>query len=546
MSDIDLVQLMDTYLDGQPTADELDALQAWLHESDDNVKVFVGYANLHANLRRHLTIQDIRDLRTQVLGSDNPIASDLTEVLDAEDQDADASGKGPIPIKDANRTEDKETRPIRPSDNHSDLDRKNHRLVFHAPGIRVYRTDNDGDHRPPRVLAKLRPYLVAASIVVVFALAAIVLTEQRDPAAHAAQPLAAITGTHQAIWSTHSHTQDVGELLLPGRYGLTSGYAELLMNNDAVVLLEGPCEFELLDDDAIHLHRGRATARVHEPADGLTIMTPTARVIDLGTKFGVQVEGSGHTLAAVFDGHVMLTESSGGTETGREDSVELTAGRQAYVDAACRLLPYTQPITHDHEFTLTLELARNTPKLEGDIRLYRIAPDSVDVGDLVTSDNAIVFLESHGVRLDKSLTDMMTGPGEYEGPSSVMAADGIVPAGTVVDSYLIHYDVTEHLDDLKKNTTEYSVEGAIRFPRPVVAVIGRPRHLMETDAIFAHPTTRYVHHPADDPFAGAAAARGIRDAGDGDLIEIMPDRRTVRFRLTVTTLDQFRVLIESE
>ena len=68
--------------------------------------------------------------------------------------------------------------------------------------------------------------------------------------------------------------------------------------------LVGPVDLELVSPKRAILHRGQLTADVDPSAHGFTIETPHADIIDLGTKFGVNVQESGKADVVVFEGRV--------------------------------------------------------------------------------------------------------------------------------------------------------------------------------------------------------------------------------------------------
>ena len=49
------------------------------------------------------------------------------------------------------------------------------------------------------------------------------------------------------------------------------------------------------------------TARVPVPAHGFTVHSPQGKVVDLGTEFGVSVDGPGTTSVRVFSGDLTAT-----------------------------------------------------------------------------------------------------------------------------------------------------------------------------------------------------------------------------------------------
>ena len=87
---------------------------------------------------------------------------------------------------------------------------------------------------------------------------------------------------------------------------LRKGFAQILFDNNARVTVEGPAEFEILDNDRLKLHYGRAYSVVPQEAMGFSVVTPTALIIDLGTEFGVQADLYGGTELHVLRGKTTL------------------------------------------------------------------------------------------------------------------------------------------------------------------------------------------------------------------------------------------------
>lgn len=91
----------------------------------------------------------------------------------------------------------------------------------------------------------------------------------------------------------------------PGRtLRVERGLAEVAFLNGAHIVLEGPARLELLSSTSARLLRGKAAVRVPEPARGFTVLSPQARVVDLGTEFGISVAEDGSAEVIVFEGQV--------------------------------------------------------------------------------------------------------------------------------------------------------------------------------------------------------------------------------------------------
>ncbi|MCP4786438.1 MAG: FecR domain-containing protein, partial [Fuerstiella sp.] len=95
-----------------------------------------------------------------------------------------------------------------------------------------------------------------------------------------------------------------GERLDAGRVSFASGVVRLQFDDGVEVTLEGPADYELIALGKTRLHTGLLSATVPPGAEGFRVDTPSARVIDLGTAFGIRLDDSGVAEVSVFDGLV--------------------------------------------------------------------------------------------------------------------------------------------------------------------------------------------------------------------------------------------------
>ncbi len=104
-----------------------------------------------------------------------------------------------------------------------------------------------------------------------------------------------------------------GAKLRTGRLRLQEGLARLKFTSGAELTLEAPVDIELLSPMLCRLHRGTVVAKVPEQAQGFTIETESAKLVDHGTEFGVHVDGhGGRTNVLVFDGIVDVEQKQSG------------------------------------------------------------------------------------------------------------------------------------------------------------------------------------------------------------------------------------------
>lgn len=96
----------------------------------------------------------------------------------------------------------------------------------------------------------------------------------------------------------------VNSSLKAGKYSLKSGFSKLSFSSGADVLVEGPAEFEIVDNMHLILSDGKVVADVPPSAHGFKIDTPNSNTIDLGTKFAVATDKTGASEIHVIQGLV--------------------------------------------------------------------------------------------------------------------------------------------------------------------------------------------------------------------------------------------------
>ena len=87
---------------------------------------------------------------------------------------------------------------------------------------------------------------------------------------------------------------------------VNQGQMQVTFESGAVVTLYAPAEMEVISPMKGKAIRGKFAANVAKGAEGFTIETPKATVVDLGTVFGVEVSDEGDTDVVVFKGAVDL------------------------------------------------------------------------------------------------------------------------------------------------------------------------------------------------------------------------------------------------
>jgi ferric-dicitrate binding protein FerR (iron transport regulator) len=116
------------------------------------------------------------------------------------------------------------------------------------------------------------------------------------------------------VVDSRSSTWKTGDVVRSGFVEISGGQMELLLNSGSRLVLQGECRVELGDEGACRLLNGRVTASVPKADSGFTIEAPGMRVVDVGTEFGVESDGTATELHVLL-GAVMATP--GGTPQSR-------------------------------------------------------------------------------------------------------------------------------------------------------------------------------------------------------------------------------------
>lgn len=101
-----------------------------------------------------------------------------------------------------------------------------------------------------------------------------------------------------------------GNVLKPGWLKFETGWVELQFHRGARVVIEGPAEFELINDMQARCLLGKVQAEVPPPAIGFEVLSPNVSVVDRGTSFGLDVQRDGPAEVHVFSGKVDLATTS--------------------------------------------------------------------------------------------------------------------------------------------------------------------------------------------------------------------------------------------
>lgn len=164
------------------------------------------------------------------------------------------------------------------------------------------------------------PSTVAIAIAIaLIALLALVFWPQHP----ADRTFVTLEQTRAALWESGDLPTADGSRLERGTLRLAEGLATLRFDSGAEVVLEAPATLVLTDAMNCELTRGTVVSDIPESAVGFRITTPSADVVDYGTRFAVSVyEETGETHTQVIEGRVQVEYAKS------DEVVELTTGQR--------------------------------------------------------------------------------------------------------------------------------------------------------------------------------------------------------------------------
>jgi hypothetical protein len=148
--------------------------------------------------------------------------------------------------------------------------------------------------RPPTV----QWFASAASVVIVAGLALWGLSRTMAPSVDGASV--------EVIAAAEDSGYASGQQFDATRVAIAEGWLNLRLESGVTIELAGPADLEIIDPMHLSVQRGSVMIDVGEQTEGFVIDTATTRVIDLGTRFTVNVDQAGETDVVVLEGEVEL------------------------------------------------------------------------------------------------------------------------------------------------------------------------------------------------------------------------------------------------
>jgi hypothetical protein len=178
-------------------------------------------------------------------------------------------------------------------------------------------------------------------------------TEAVEPVRGANGNIAWLVNAQDCQWAETESDMPGRDMRAGKLLRLNRGLAEIEFDLGARVILQGPAELELVSGSEARLLRGTLTARVPPPARGFTILAPRARVVDLGTEFGLSVDQAGATTVRVFTGVVAAFPLPSGANP--KPAVTIVQNQSASIDNQVVALSESDPEKNAVRFIRSIE-----------------------------------------------------------------------------------------------------------------------------------------------------------------------------------------------
>lgn len=270
--------------------------------------------------------------------------------------------------------------------------------------------------------------------------------------------VATLTDSLNARWAAANGSLLNGARLTVERTPLIlqEGLAELQFDNEARVVVEAPAEFQILAEDRIGLRYGKLYAVVSPEAVGFSVYTRNAKVIDLGTEFGISVDSLGDTSLHMVKGKTRLI-AGGASHKVNLEVVEGAAKKISATTQAVSDIPFS-----NHLFARAIDSNRKLVwKGQSAISLADIVGGGNGLGT-GKNENAIDPLTGK-MEIWKSAQDRQ-GEGRYVPVSESTFIDGVfVPDGGQGPVQVTSAGHTWDCPDTS-NLFKYSIVNSLRIP----------------------------------------------------------------------------------
>ena len=271
-------------------------------------------------------------------------------------------------------------------------------------------------------------------------------------------------------------------------YTLTAGMIEMRFPTGATAIIEAPAVFLIASESLLKLQTGKCSVYAPDGAEGFQVETPLTNIVDLGTRFSVNVDETGGTDVQVVEGITEVFASDGSSKRIGK-AVRLT-DRQARI--------YTEDggvVSQVKEF----EDEQYRRELPDRIVSYKATEPhhhgAVDLVELIVQRGGKIFKYPYESMIGIELTYYMSAVGKSANPIAYSLNNVRLSVEQIVADRALNTGIINpggSVEPLQANPTIGSPESdsnlntpgmAIRFLRPVVNDLGPDIVLFELQTL---------------------------------------------------------------
>ena len=293
----ELYRLLNALCENRISSDDFSCLDQWLSSDSQAREIYFDFVNMWSDLQFFQSADMYQDPNLPANISGLPA---LSHPGFQETIERDLMRSSPNPAEETQ----------------ADQDHSNHTPVPHRRSL--------SDIHWPRILLK-----TAAIILLCLTVLWLDRWIMRESAIQPRRVVAHLIDQMNARWDKSSRLPYDDGRMSQDAYHLTEGYVHIRFECGADVIIEAPAQWSLLTDDNMQLTLGKAYATVPLQALGFAIKAGNAKVIDLGTEFGIEIDDRQMTQLHVMKGKTLLIS---GLEHGNKAQCEMSQGQARQVD----------------------------------------------------------------------------------------------------------------------------------------------------------------------------------------------------------------------
>jgi hypothetical protein len=299
---------------------------------------------------------------------------------------------------------------------------------------------------------------------------------------------------------------------------LDQGAVELLFFSGARMLVEGPAELTVSDKLSIRLEYGRLRTTVRQGVSGFKVETSSMNIVDLGTEFIVDATEDGATTSCVTQGSCRVSKPA----SLQDQSTGLTV-----VSGSCVMSDREQDLAIlDQEQSQLVCKRMISTFARYDLAIDEMSPsvcivNAKSLDETSLTDPHLVYLipEKRNVFLKENLV--------LQDKSMQI----IVPAGTMLDSFLLHFSLGSLPKETKPRViAKLKTSGYVTFQNPTITSFSSRQLLEQTDHLFSDKTQM----------------RTSSDLEAGDRVSAAENTLSFDLACEENDIDQVRVLVQSQ